>query len=419
MPFRPPFCPNPDCRCHQDPDTPEGKRLRRIPWFKPFGFYQTKLHGPVPRFRCLVCGHTCSRQTFRLDYYVKRKVDYNRLRVALTSCGSVRAIGRMLRISPDSVSNRISRLSRQYISATAELLPKITLNENLAADGFESFAVSQYYPNNIQLLGGCESQYILFADYATLRRKGRMTPSQKHLRAQLEKVYTTDPTAVETSFGKLLDVVAQLLVRRAKDSITLWTDKKTAYETALSKNQVLVAALATGDFSHERISSLAPRTHANPLFTVNYLDRQLRKDLAEHVRETVRFARNVCCSMERLWVAIGEHNFYKRYRTNDPVSLQRTHANEAGICEADRRRALHKITTRRRFLSFQSLSPALQACWKRGYETPLRQLQPGVMKALKIAAKAGAVDPEKLAKTLNLDSLTHDRPQYLPRYALQ
>lgn len=172
-------------------------------------------------------------------------------------------------------------------------------------------------------------------------------------------------------------------------------------------------------FFHQKIPSRRPRTRTNPLFTVNYLDRQLRKDLAEHVRETVRFARNVCNSMERLWVAIGEHNFYKRFRTNDPVFVQRTHADEARICRADQRRVLRKITTRRRFLSFQSLPAAFELCWRRGYETPLRDLRPGVLKELRKAARKGEVDTEELAKTLNLDSLTENRPQYLPRYALQ
>jgi hypothetical protein len=325
----------------------------------------------------------------------------------------------MFGISPDSVSNRVSRLSRQYISASAKLLASIALAEDLAADGFESFAVSQYYPNNIQLLGGSESQYVFFADYATLRRKGRMTPWQEHLRTQLEKVYQTDPAAVEKSFGKLLEVVATLLPRKTKDSLTLSTDEKTAYAVALSNNPVLLKAIMSGEFSHQQISSRRLRTRTNPLFTVNYLDRQLRKDLAEHVRETVRFARNVCNSMERLWVAVGEYNFHKRFRTNDPVFVHRTHADEAGISTADQRQALGKITTRRRFLSFQSLPDAFASCWRRTYETPLRNPKPGVMKELKQAARNGDVDLTEVAKTLTLDSLVVDRPQYLPRYALQ
>jgi hypothetical protein len=418
MRFRPPFCPNKHCTHHLDPDTPEGKALRRVKWFAPFGWYDTKIRGPVPRFRCRHCGRTFSRQTFRLDYYVKRAVDYDQLRDRLTSCSSVRAVGKSLKISPDSVSNRISRLSRQYTSACAMLLSVLVAEEAVVADGFESFAVSQFFPNNITLLGGADSQYVLFADYATLRRKGRMTKWQKHLREQLEKLYRADPGAVKASFTRLLDTVADLASRTEQRPFCLRTDKKHDYRRALAGHRTLAAAQRAGTFTHATFDSKAARTTSNPLFTVNYLDRQLRKDLAEHVRETTRFARNVCLSMERLWVTIGHYNFYKRYRITDPVCVERTHAEEAALSREQVAHALHQITTVRRFLSFQRLPPALEQCWRRGYETPLRTLKPEVMRALKKAARKGEVDIEELKKSLDLDSLTHDKPQYLPKYAL-
>lgn len=210
MAFRPPFCPNEHCSRHLAPDTSEGKALRRTKWFVPFGWFDTKIRGLVPRFRCRRCGETFSRQTFRLDYYVKRTVNYRSVRDRLTSCSSIRAIGRSLGISPDSVANRISGLSRQYLSARADVLPEVAPEEAVVADGCEGFAVSQYYPNNITLLGGARSQYVLFADYVTLRRKGRMTKWQKHLRSQLEKLYRPDPGAIQAPFSRLLDTVAEL-----------------------------------------------------------------------------------------------------------------------------------------------------------------------------------------------------------------
>jgi hypothetical protein len=57
-----------------------------------------------------------------------------------------------------------------------------------------------------------------------------------------------------------------------------------------------------------RFPSTAPRTTGNPLFAVNYADREIRKDLAEHRRETVCFARSAAMSMARLWVYVADHN---------------------------------------------------------------------------------------------------------------
>jgi len=67
---------------------------------------------------------------------------------------------------------------------------------------------------------------------------------------------------------------------------------------------------------HRRCSSTAPRTVSNDLFSVNYLDRQILKDLAEHTRQTVQFARNAVNQMERLAVYRAYHNYFK------PISMR-------------------------------------------------------------------------------------------------
>ena len=304
---RPPFCPHQGCSCHVDPDSSEAAGLRRRRWFKRNGSYPTKVRGSIPRYKCLACGRGFSAQTFSLDYYTKRIIDYDTVRSELCSNSSVRATARSLGCSCDSVTNRTSRLARQCISASSRMLSAMVLAEDLVGDGFESFAVSQYFPNNIHILVGSHSQLVYFCDYVTLRRSGRMTELQKRTRQALEA-------------GRLV---------------------------------------------HTRTDSRAARDHRNPLFPVNYIDREFRKDLAEHVRETVRFARNVNHSMERLMVYLLDHNVRKRYRINDPVSLSRTHAGEAGILREHVARATVNLTTARRFLSFEELEPAALRVWRR------------------------------------------------------
>ena len=200
--------------------------------------------------------------------------------------------------------------------------------------------------------------------------------------------------------------------------MVLHTDEKLEYRRALAKNERLCKAIAEKTFRHEKTSSTARRTRSNPLFPVNYFDRELRKDLAEHVRETVRFARNVNHSMERLWIYAHRHNFKKRFRVNDPVAVQRCHAEEAGGQLKEIQWICRGLTTRRRFLSFEHLVAAEHRVWCRKHPTPLKGIVRGALRMIKRQASSGAVNLEAVRKALDVGQLVANRPQYLPKYAL-
>ena len=415
---RPPFCPHQGCSCHVDPDSSEAAGLRRRRWFKRNGSYPTKVRGSIPRYKCLACGRGFSAQTFSLDYYTKRIIDYDTVRSELCSNSSVRATARSLGCSCDSVTNRTSRLARQCISASSRMLSAMVLAEDLVGDGFESFAVSQYFPNNIHILVGSHSQLVYFCDYVTLRRSGRMTELQKRTRQAFESLYRACPKALTESFAELLSHLHQRMQRCTHEPLEFHTDKKSEYARALDSHPALAEALEAGRLVHTRTDSRAARDHRNPLFPVNYIDREFRKDLAEHVRETVRFARNVNHSMERLMVYLLDHNVRKRYRINDPVSLSRTHAGEAGISPVDTERATVNLTTARRFLSFEELEPAALRVWRREHLTPLKGIVKGALREINRQAHRGAVDLDAVKSRLGVEQLIVERPQYLPRYAL-
>ena len=415
---RPPFCPNRECELHIDPRSSQAARLSRLRWFKRNGSYLTRVRGSVARFKCLVCGRGFSEQTFSLDYYVKRIIDYGEIRRSLGECSSVRAISRRLGCSCDSVTNRCSRFARQCISAHAQTLGGSTLSEDLAADGFESFTVSQYFPNNIHLLVGSRSQTVYFSDYVTLRRSGRMTEVQKRKRAAFEKLYPTEKQGLTRSFGELLEHLGSRMDQSDHRPLTLATDKKQEYRRALAANGHLSAALDQGQLIHTRVDSRAARTKRNPLFAVNYIDRELRKDLAEHVRETVRFARNVNHCTERLWIYFHDHNTSKRFRINDSVKLERTHIGEAGVGGEVVAKAEERLHSRRRFLSFESLEPALDRVWRRGQATALKGIVKGVLREIDRQAHDGPVDLELVKQKLGIEELIADSAQYLPKYAL-
>jgi len=415
---RPPFCPHKGCPCHIDPDAPEAVELSRLRWYKRNGTYPTLIRGPVVRFKCLVCGGGFSEQTFSLDYFVKRTIDYRALSTLLRSCAGVRAASRALGCSCDSVTNRTSRLARQCISAHTRLLAGTELCENQAADGFQSFAVSQYFPNNIHILVGSASQLVSFCDYVTLRRSGRMTAVQRRIRTALDALYRPSPQALTASFTELLEHLHHRFLASTHRPVTLNTDKKLEYLEAFAAQKKLREAGKGGEFVHLRTDSRVVRDRANPLFPVNYIDREFRKDLAEHVRETVRFARNVNHCMERLWIYLLEHNVHKRFRINDPVAVVRGHADQAGASRAVQTRATRSLFTRRRFLSFENLEPATDRVWRRAHRTPLKGIVKGALRMIRRQAQTGEVDLEEVRKALGVTQLVRNVRQYLPQYAL-
>ncbi|HQL15782.1 MAG TPA: hypothetical protein PK775_00635, partial [Rectinema sp.] len=86
-----PFCPNPACLYHKA--APKGR------WFLRLGFYHTKCFGNVPRYRCKTCGHSFSSQTFSLDYFAKKILDYRQIERLVSSSMSQRALSRHFKVS--------------------------------------------------------------------------------------------------------------------------------------------------------------------------------------------------------------------------------------------------------------------------------------------------------------------------------
>lgn len=336
----PSFCPNNGCEYHQF--APKDRS-----WYVRDGHYSSKVSGRIQRFRCKECGYHFSSQTFSLDYGVKRHISYRELFSLLNSSSGIRDMGRILKASPTCITNRISRLARQALALHADLLGELSLKEDLVADGFESFAVSQYFPNNIQLLAAKESQFWIYSDYAHLKRKGRMTPYQKKRNTELQAQFTHGRVTIYESFEELLRILLILLERSELAKTRLYTDQHLSYQRAI-KN---LASDESIHIEHILCSSTLPRTISNQLFSVNYLDREIRKDLAEHTRETVQFGRNAVNQMERLAIYRAYHNYYKPFRIRDTEGSRYTHAEKAGVSRSSIRREKKTFFTQRRFLS--------------------------------------------------------------------
>jgi hypothetical protein len=360
--FHPPFCANPRCLHHYH--NTADPYVDYVSW----GSYTTVAFGEVPRFRCTSCGKTFSAQTFRVDYWLKRVYDYRDLTERLSSCSSLRALGRAYHVAGKSIQNRIGRGTRQALAFESRLSSIRHPDEDLVADGFESYCVSQFFPNNIHLLVGMDSQFVYESDHVTLRRKGRMTDSQRTKRGRLDYLFRPDPQGIRKSFTRIAYSVLSILADEGRPSLTLWTDEKKEYARALADSPCAAALLAEARIVHKTISSRADRTRSNPLFSVNYLDREMRKDLHEHVRETVCFGRNVNAQMERLTLYLFYHNYLKRHRTPDSAH---SHARVAGYDEAEELKGLGSIWERREWYTHTELTECGEETWLRKRKTPL------------------------------------------------
>ncbi len=361
--FKPPFCSNSLCSEHWH------DRSNPFTAYESWGSYSTKVFGKVNRFRCSTCGKTFSVQTFRVDCWLKRVYDYDDLTERLSSCSSIRALGRAYKVAGKSIQNRIGRAARQVLAFDSLLSSSRIPVEDLAADGFESFCVSQFHPNNIHLLVGRISQFAYECDHVTLRRKGAMTACQKKKRAKLELQFHPDPKGTEKSFSRIALASLSVLSDEARPFLELWTDEKLDYPRGIAGSACASAMQKQGRLVHMTISSRASRTLKNPLFSVNYLDREIRKDLHEHVRETVCFGRNVNAQMERMTLYLFFHNFRKCHRSRGD---SRSHAVVAGLDSAEIRKGLRDIWQKRAWHSRTSLTECGEDTWLGLRKTPLR-----------------------------------------------
>jgi len=359
-----PFCPNPLCDLHLSEAPPD--------WYAHFGFYLTNTFGLVPRFRCRSCGKTFSTQSFSIDYFAKRKVDYPGLLDRHASSESLRALSRNLKLSCGTVQNRLDRLARQGIALHTRLRRFADPKEAVCIDGLISFAVSQFFPSEITLSITSSSRFILDASLATRRRSGTMTTYQKARAAELYPRVSFERGAVGRTFRDILDGISEDRAAREGFPLILITDEKKEYQLALSNNPLFRDQDEAHRTAHLRVHSELPRTFSNPLFASNYLDREIRKDQANHIRETACFSRNVSNEMSRLMCYLVHHNYRKRYRIGGRADQDQVHVEAAGISRRRIEEGLSEMFSRRAFLSRTRLTESQRRIWVKGYPTPLR-----------------------------------------------
>jgi len=346
--------------------------LVREAFYQRRGFHTTKSVGRVQRYQCLFCGKTFSDRTFHIDYWTRRSLDYADIQARTVSGECVQAVARNLGCSWASAQNRIARLARNMLAMHQALDGETPLREDLVADGFESFDRSQYFPSHIGIVVGRDSQQLYAMSHVNHARKGSMTTAQKEKSASYSARWACPRGALKESFSKALQIIPFKWDTRIHPYLRLLTDEHPAYPGALK----LVApreGTRGGVLQHLRYSSRLPRDVQNPLFPVNYMDREIRKDIAAYARESTCFTRNAANGMERLSVYLAWHNYWKPKRVRPRLdSDRRCHAEASGIDPAAIARAKIGVFTHRAFLTRTALPPWAEDFWLKRHATPLK-----------------------------------------------
>ena len=356
--FRPPFCPWPECSEH--------KRSTRGYRFRRHGFFPTRRR-IVPRYLCLTCRRTFSRQTFSSSYYLKRPELLLPLAAALQAGGALRQIARTLACAHSTTARLAARLGRHAMLLHSRALAALRgrLEEPVVLDHFETFEYSQDFPFGVATPVGGRSWFVYGLDPAPHARTGRLTPAQlaRVRRRPWRATFGGYRGSTERAVRALLPLVP------AGRRLHLVGDGHPAYDRVASRQRrVRMERFPNpkrGPRGAPRSAEAVARDGA--MFPSDLLHALVRHTLAHHRRETVAFGRRLNALIERLALMAVWRNFVKRRSERRPEPV--TPAMQLGL--ASEVWSWRRVLSRRLFPGRESLSPTMKRLYRREWITPL------------------------------------------------
>ena len=353
------FCPRITCPNHR---LDAGSSTH---WYTPFATYSTKAFGTVQRYRCRHCNKTFSDQTFSLNYYLKKKTDFRAFAKALNSRSSDLFCARHFGYSSASIQTRVDRLARNALYLHAAVAGDIRLSEHVVADGLESYTGSKFFPNNINILVGNKSEYLYDFNLSHAKRKGRMSDEQRRRSEGIYEGKSFITNELSTRFSQLLSRVSTLMVNREIDEVQLHTDENPVYRSVFTTQGI-------DHLEHMQTNSQERRDQNNPLFAVNYFERLMRKDMVNHRRKSICFARDDQNMMSRFAWYMCAHNYFKPKRIKSRArQVEYKHCTPV-VGESEVLKKWKGMIYEKRFLlSFSRLSGFQRDVWMKRVDSPL------------------------------------------------
>jgi hypothetical protein len=338
--------------------------------FRRHGVYASRRRPRVPRFLCLTCRHTFSRQTFAVTYYRKRPELMRPVAAGLVAGSAHRQIARSLGCAPSTVTRLAARLGRHAILLLAQALFELTgtVDEPFVLDHFETFEFTQDYPFGVATPVGAESWFVYGLDPAPHARTGpRSAHQQRRLDARPRRAARGGYAG---STRRTLDLLLPL--GRTGHNLLIRGDGHPAYDLAVSGHTEARRLTLERYPNPPRGPKGSPRSRAarvrdQAMFPVDLLHKILRHTLAHHRRETIAFGRRLNAVLERLFLATVWRNFIKHRSERRPEP--RTPAMQLGL--TDTPWTWKRLLSRRLFYHRLRLPGAWSSLYRRLWTTPV------------------------------------------------
>jgi hypothetical protein len=231
----------------------------------------------VPRYKCRDCGRTFSRQTFRADYRDRRPDVNARLFELLASGVGLRQSARVLGLGVRSTEMKFRKIARHLRRLGLNLRGPLKEGATFQFDEIETYeGRRRTRPLSVPVLIERESRFLVWAEAAPIRPRGKKTPARQRAIREDEARFGRRKDLSRRSVRRTLRRGAELATGLSR--IVLETDEKTSYP-ALARS----AFGRKRPLEHRRTNSELARTTWNPLFPINHTEAMLR-DLLGRLR---------------------------------------------------------------------------------------------------------------------------------------
>ena len=266
--FEPACCPYRSCSQHTNPTL--GFAIRH-------GTYSPNCRPrAVQRFKCKTCQRTFSRQTFRADYR-DQKPHLNAPLFSLIASGvGIRQSARTLGLTLRCTELKLRKIGRHLRRLNLNLQGPLRGDAKLHFDEFETYEGQRNTrPLSVPVLIESETRFIIWAESASIRPRGKMTNKRLKAIEAAEKQHGIRKDLSRRSVRRTLARGAALAA--SSRSVLLNTDEKISYRRVAKK------LFGERRLSHEKTNSKLARWTWNPLFAINS-EEAIMRDLMGRLR---------------------------------------------------------------------------------------------------------------------------------------